>query len=210
MAQSDTQNRKFVLANRPKGEPDETTLRLETGEVPVPGPGQMLLRNEFLSLDPYMRGRMSDAPSYAAPVEIGQVMVGGTVSTVVSSDVDGFSEGDRVVAFGGWQDYALSDGTGLINMGKSPENPSWALGVLGMPGLTAWAGLTQIGQPKEGETLVVAGASGRWAPRSGRSASCLVCARSASPAGPRNAPMWSTPWGSMPASTTRPKASPTR
>ncbi|MCE8472346.1 NADP-dependent oxidoreductase, partial [Rhodovulum sulfidophilum] len=147
-------------AQRPTGAPDENTLRLETVEVPGPGPGQMLLRNEYLSLDPYMRGRMSDAPSYAAPVEIGEVMVGGTVAEVVTSDVDGFETGDRVVAFGGWQDYALSDGTGVINMGKSPEHPSWALGVLGMPGLTAWAGLTRIGQPKAGETLVVAGASG--------------------------------------------------
>jgi NADPH-dependent curcumin reductase CurA len=107
-----------------------------------------------------MRGRMSSAPSYAPPVEIGEVMVGGTVAQVVSSDVQGYEAGDWVVAFGGWQDYTLSDGTGVINMGKSPQNPSWALGVLGMPGLTAWAGLTQIGQPKEGETLVVAGASG--------------------------------------------------
>ena len=160
MTQSNTRNRKFVLAERPKGEPDDNTLRLETDDLPTPGKGQMLLRNEYLSLDPYMRGRMSDAPSYAAPVEIGDVMVGGTVAQVVSSDVDGFAEGDWVVAFGGWQDYALSDGNGVINMGKNPENPSWALGVLGMPGLTAWAGLTQIGQPNAGETLVVAGASG--------------------------------------------------
>ena len=160
MTQSNTRNRKFVLAERPKGEPDDNTLRLETDDLPIPGKGQMLLRNEYLSLDPYMRGRMSDAPSYAAPVEIGDVMVGGTVAQVVSSDVDGFADGDWVVAFGGWQDYALSDGKGVINMGKNPENPSWALGVLGMPGLTAWAGLTQIGQPNAGETLVVAGASG--------------------------------------------------
>ncbi|MCA0858062.1 NADP-dependent oxidoreductase [Phaeobacter italicus] len=160
MPQSETQNRQFVLAERPKGEPTDNTLRLETTEIPTPGKGQMLLRNEYLSLDPYMRGRMSSAPSYAPPVEIGEVMVGGTVAQVVSSDVQGYEAGDWVVAFGGWQDYTLSDGTGVINMGKTPQNPSWALGVLGMPGLTAWAGLTQIGQPKEGETLVVAGASG--------------------------------------------------
>ena len=160
MTQSANHNRTFVLAERPKGEPDENTLRLETVDVPEPGEGQMLLRNEYLSLDPYMRGRMSDAPSYAAPVEIGAVMVGGTVSQVVTTNVKGFEKDDWVQAFGGWQDYALSDGTGVINMGKSPENPSWALGVLGMPGLTAWAGLTQIGLPKSGETLVVAGASG--------------------------------------------------
>ncbi|UWR75785.1 NADP-dependent oxidoreductase [Phaeobacter inhibens] len=160
MTQTSTTNRQFVLAERPKGEPTDSTLRLETTEVPTPGEGQMLLRNEYLSLDPYMRGRMSSAPSYAAPVEIDEVMVGGTVAEVVTSNVKGYEKGDWVVAFGGWQDYTLSDGTGVINMGKNPQNPSWALGVLGMPGLTAWAGLTQIGQPKEGETLVVAGASG--------------------------------------------------
>ncbi|MGX1305691.1 NADPH-dependent curcumin reductase CurA [Amorphus suaedae] len=160
MTQSSTRNRKFVLAQRPKGEPDADTLHLETEDLPTAGKGQMLLRNEFLSLDPYMRGRMSDAPSYAPPVEIGAVMVGGTVAQVLTSDVDGFEKDDWVVAFGGWQDYAVSDGTGVINLGKSPKNPSWALGVLGMPGLTAWSGLTQIGQPKAGETLVVAAASG--------------------------------------------------
>ena len=160
MKQSNSVNRKFVLAHRPEGEPDNDTLRLETEARPTPGKGEMLLRNEYLSLDPYMRGRMSDAPSYAPPVGIGDVMVGGTVGQIVSSDVEGFAEGDWVQAYGGWQDYTLSDGTGVINLGKSPENPSWALGVLGMPGLTAWAGLTRIGQPKAGETLVVAGASG--------------------------------------------------
>lgn len=160
MTQSNTKNRRFVLAERPKGEPNDKTLRLETKDIPTPGKGQMLLRNAYLSLDPYMRGRMSDAPSYAPPVEIGAVMIGGTVAQVISSDVDGFKPDDWVVAFGGWQDYAVSDGAGVINMGTDPKNPSWALGVLGMPGLTAWAGLIQIGQPKAGETLVVAGASG--------------------------------------------------
>lgn len=160
MPQSTTTNRRFVLAERPRGEPNEQTLRLETGEVPTPVDGQMLLRTVFLSLDPYMRGRMSDAPSYAAPVEIGQTMVGGTVSRVVSSKLDGFAEGDWVVGFSGWQDYALSDGKGVTRLGANPTHPSWALGVTGMPGLTAWAGLTQIGQPKAGETLVVGGATG--------------------------------------------------
>lgn len=160
MTQSTTQNRKFVLAERPKGEPNDKTLRLETERVPTPGVGQMLLRNEFLSLDPYMRGRMSDAPSYAAPVAIGEVMIGGTVSQVVTSNVKGFEPGDWVVLNGGWQDYILSDGKGAINLGQNPQNPSWALGIMGMPGLTAWAGLIQIGKPKAGETLVVAAASG--------------------------------------------------
>ncbi|WP_370197345.1 NADP-dependent oxidoreductase [Aurantimonas sp.] len=175
MTQSTEVNRRYVLAERPKGEPNDDTLRLETVERPEAGAGQMLLRNEYLSLDPYMRGRMSDAPSYAAPVEIGEVMVGGTVAQVVTSNVDGFAEGDWVVAFGGWQDYALSDGKGVINMGKNPENPSWALGVLGMPGLTAWAGLTQIGAPKPGETLVVAGASGPVGATVGQIGKILGC-----------------------------------
>jgi len=175
MPRSEDQNRRYVLAQRPKGEPDDDTLRLETAARPVPGAGEMLLRNEFLSLDPYMRGRMSNAPSYAAPVEIGEVMVGGTVARVVQSNVDGFSEGDWVQAAGGWQDYALSDGTGVVKMGTDPENPSWALGVLGMPGLTAWAGLTQIGQPQKGETLVVAGASGPVGATVGQIGGILGC-----------------------------------
>jgi NADPH-dependent curcumin reductase CurA len=175
MTQSMTKNRRFVLAKRPTGEPDSDTLRLEVVDLPVPGAGQMLLRNEYLSLDPYMRGRMSDAPSYAAPVEIGAVMIGGTVSEVIRSDVKGFAPGDRVVAFGGWQDYAVSNGAGVINLGKTPENPSWALGVLGMPGLTAWAGLIQIGQPKAGETLVVAAASGPVGATVGQIGKILGC-----------------------------------
>lgn len=115
MAQAKTQNRKLVLAERPKGGSDDNTLRLQTEDLAIAGKGQMPLRNEFRSLDPYMRGRMSDAPSYAAPVEIGAVMVGGTIARVVSDDVAGFAVGDSVQAFAGWQDYALSDGTGVIS-----------------------------------------------------------------------------------------------
>ncbi|MCW1932894.1 NADP-dependent oxidoreductase [Pararhodobacter zhoushanensis] len=148
------------MAERPRGEPTAQTLRLAETPIPQPGKGQMLLRTRYLSLDPYMRGRMSDAPSYAAPVEVGGVMVGGTVAEVVSSDIDGFAVGDLVLSGNGWQDYALSDGTGVTNLGKTPEHPSWALGIMGMPGFTAWAGLTQIGTPKAGETLVVAAATG--------------------------------------------------
>lgn len=175
MPQLKNRNRKFILAKRPKGEPDDNTLRLETDDLPNPGKGEMLLRNEYLSLDPYMRGRMSNAPSYAPPVEIGEVMVGGTVSQVISSEVAGYDVGDWVVAFGGWQDYALSDGKGIINIGKDPQNPSWFLGVLGMPGLTAWSALTQIGQPKVEETLVVAGASGPVGATVGQIGKILGC-----------------------------------
>ncbi|MBV1858993.1 MAG: NADP-dependent oxidoreductase [Nannocystaceae bacterium] len=175
MPQSDSINRQLVLAQRPKGEPDDDTLRLETTAVPTAGEGQMLLRNEYLSLDPYMRGRMSAAKSYADPVEVGAVMIGGTVSQVVDSNLDRFEAGDWVAAFGGWQDYAISDGRGVVNLGKSPQNPTWALGVMGMPGLTAYAGLTQIGQPKAGETLVVAAASGPVGATVGQIAKILGC-----------------------------------
>ncbi len=120
----------------------------------------MLLRTVYLSLDPYMRGRMSDAPSYAPPVELGAVMVGGTVSRVEASNHPGFKVGDWVLSANGWQDYALSDGSGLARLGESPEHPSYALGLLGMPGFTAYMGLLDIGKPQAGETLVVAAATG--------------------------------------------------
>lgn len=172
---SDTRNRQIVLAERPKGEPDTNTLRMVETDIPEPAEGQMLLRTVYLSLDPYMRGRMSDAPSYAPPVEIGGVMVGGTVARVVSSKIDGFSEGDWVLSFNGWQDYALSDGEGVLNLGQAPSHPSWALGVLGMPGFTAWAGLTQIGAPKPGETIVVAAATGPVGATVGQIGKILGC-----------------------------------
>ena len=160
MPQSSEQNRRVVLAERPKGEPDENTLRLETSEVPTAGAGQMLLRTEYLSIDPYMRGRMNDAKSYAEPVAIGEVMTGQVVAEVMASDLDRFAVGDRVLNISGWQDYALSDGDGVMNLGPAPDNPSWSLGLLGMPGYTAYAGLLKIAEPKEGETVVVAAASG--------------------------------------------------
>ncbi len=175
MPQTSTTNRRLVLAERPRGEPTKDTLRLETAEIPTPGPGQMLLRTEYLSLDPYMRGRMSDAPSYAAPVAIGAVMQGGTVAQVVTSRVAAFAPGDWVLSFNGWQDYALSDGTGVTALGRDPQHPTWALGILGMPGFTAWAGLTQIGMPKPGETLCVAAATGPVGATVGQIGKILGC-----------------------------------
>ena len=175
MPQTATLNRRIVLAARPVGEPNPATLRLETGPVPVAAAGQMLLRTQYLSLDPYMRGRMSDAPSYAPPVELGAVMVGGTVAQVVKSRLAGYAVGDWVLSYCGWQDYALSDGAGVTNLGPAPANPSWALGVLGMPGMTAWAGLTQIGQPKAGETLCVAAATGPVGATVGQIGKILRC-----------------------------------
>lgn len=175
MSQTETTNRRLVLAERPKGEPNENTLRLESVDIPSPQERQMLLRTEFLSLDPYMRGRMSDAPSYAAPVEIGGVMVGGTVAQVVDSKLDGFIKGDWVLSFNGWQDYALSDGTGVTQLGRDPKHPSWALGIMGMPGFTAWAGLKQIGIPKPGEKIVVAAATGPVGATVGQIGKLLGC-----------------------------------
>ena len=160
MSQSVDKNRRYVLANRPKGMPDKDTLLLESAPVPSPGDGQMLVRTEFLSLDPYMRGRMNDAKSYAEPVKIGEVMTGQVVGEVVTSRLKGYESGDFVLSMSGWQDYGLSDGEGVINLGKAPANPSWSLGILGMPGYTAYAGLLKIGEPKPGETVVVAAASG--------------------------------------------------
>ena len=175
MTQSDHINRQWILAERPVGEPDDNTLRLIESPLPAPAKGEMLLRAEYLSLDPYMRGRMSAGPSYAVPVGIGEVMVGGTVSRVVSSDVKGFQPGDWVLNYGGWQDYSISDGTGVTNLGADPAHPSWALGILGMPGFTAWAGLTQIGQPKPGETIVVAAATGPVGATVGQIGKILGC-----------------------------------
>jgi NADPH-dependent curcumin reductase len=150
---------RIVLASRPVGEPTLDNFRLEEVAILQPGPGQMLLRTRWLSLDPYMRGRMSDAPSYAKPVGIGDVMEGGAVSDVVTY-VSGFAKGDIVVGRTGWQTHALSDGSGLQKVDPTRAPISTALGVLGMPGMTAYMGLLEIGKPAAGETLVVAAASG--------------------------------------------------
>jgi NADPH-dependent curcumin reductase CurA len=153
-------NRQIILAARPQGEPKESDFRLVEAPVPEPGAGQVLLRTMYLSLDPYMRGRMNAGPSYAPPVEIGQVMGGETVSRVEASNLAQFQPGDIVDAYTGWEDYALSDGRGVRKLDPSLAPVTTALGVLGVPAMTAWTGLMNIGQPKPGETLVVAAASG--------------------------------------------------
>lgn len=160
MNQHSHRNRRWVLASRPHGAPTTENFRLEEDEVASPGEGQVLLRTVYLSLDPYMRGRMSDAPSYSPPVKIGEVMCGGTVSRVVKSRHPDFAEGDWVLAGSGWQDYDIASGDDLVKLDSNIPHPSWALGILGMPGFTAYMGLLDIGQPKEGETLVVAAATG--------------------------------------------------
>lgn len=158
---TDALNRRIVLASRPHGAPTTENFRLEEVAKPVPKDGEMLLRAVYLSLDPYMRGRMSDAESYAAPVAINDVMVAGTVCQVEVSNHPDYEAGEWVLAYTvGWQDYAISTGEMVIKLGKNPQNPSYALGVAGMPGFTAYMGLLDIGQPKPGETIVVASATG--------------------------------------------------
>jgi NADPH-dependent curcumin reductase len=152
--------RRIVLASRPVGEPKASDFRLEEFPVPQPGPGQMLLRTKWLSLDPYMRGRMSDAPSYAKPVGVDEVIEAGTVSEVAASNNDKYRKGDIVLSRAGWQTHVVSDGSGLRKLDPAVAPVQTALGVLGMPGMTAYTGLLQIGAPKAGETVVVSAASG--------------------------------------------------
>lgn len=155
-----TKNNRVVLAVRPQDTATLDAFRLEEASIPDLQNGEILLRTLWLSLDPYMRGRMSDAASYATPVAIGEVMTGGTVSCVDKSLNPNFSVGELVVSAGGWQEFSVSDGQGLVKLPADSPHPSYALGVLGMPGFTAYMGLLDIGQPKSGETVVVAAATG--------------------------------------------------
>jgi NADPH-dependent curcumin reductase CurA len=153
-------NRQILLKSRPEGSPNLDNFELVRSPVPEPSDGEVLMRTRYLSLDPYMRGRMSAAKSYAKPVEVGEPMVGGTVGEIVTSRNAKFAVGDIVMGYGGWRDYALSNGAGLRKLDPAAAPVSTALGVLGMPGMTAYVGLLEIGQPKPGETVVVAAASG--------------------------------------------------
>lgn len=157
---NDPVNRRIVLAARPKEAADLSHFRLETVPIKALREGEVLVRTVWLSLDPYMRGRMMDAPSYAAPVEVGAVMVGGTVARVQGSLHPKFKVGDWVLAYGGWQGYSISDGRDLTKLPEGMPSPSYALGVLGMTGFTAYAGLLEIGKPRANETVVVAAATG--------------------------------------------------
>ncbi|MEI7035170.1 NADP-dependent oxidoreductase [Fulvimonas yonginensis] len=155
-----TTHRRVVLAARPHGLPTPADFRLELAAVPEPDEGQVLLRTLYLSLDPYMRNLMDAAgTAYAPAVRLGEPMVGGTVSRVAASRHPGFRVGELVLANAGWQDYALSDGSDLTPLGDLAQ-PSLALGGLGMPAFTAYVGLLDIGQPRPGETVVVAAATG--------------------------------------------------
>ena len=168
-------NIQICLARRPSGWVRESDFNVVRTGMPNPGEGQILLKSLFLSLDPYMRLRMDDAKSYAPPVEIGAVMVGGTVSEVIASRHPGYRPGDIVTGMTGWQLFALSDGKLLRPVDPALAPWSAALGVVGMPGVTAWVGLLDIGMPKAGETVVVSAASGAVGSVAGQIAKIKGC-----------------------------------
>ena len=171
-------NQQILLVSRPRGEPGPDNFRLVETPVPALGDGQVLVRHHFLSLDPYMRGRMNDGRSYAQPQALDQVMGGGTVGEVVESRHAAFVAGDKVLGMGGWQLYSVVDATtpGLLRKVDTASVPLSAyLGVVGMPGVTAWYGLTQIIAPKAGETVVVSAASGAVGSAVGQLAKARGC-----------------------------------
>lgn len=154
-------NMQVLLANRPRGWVQESDFRLVESDLPALRDGEVLVKNLYLSLDPYMRGRMNAGKSYAASAELGQVMVGGTVGVIAESKNPAFQVDDAVLGYLGWQQYGITSGQGLQKLPRSGQIPLSAyLGAVGMPGITAWFGLMRIGQPKPGETVVVSAASG--------------------------------------------------
>ena len=153
-------NRRIVLAARPQGAPQSSDFSMISEPIPDLGEGEIISRTIYLSLDPYMRGRMNEGKSYAAPVEIGETMCGGTVSQVLKSNNPEFAKNDYILTYDGWQEYAVSDGKGARKLDPTQAPISTAVGVLGMPGMTAYMGLLEIGQPQSGETVVVAAATG--------------------------------------------------
>lgn len=155
-----TQQQRIVLAGRPQGDPGPEHFRLETAPLPDPGAGEFAVRIIWLSLDPYMRGRMDAGASYVDPVEVGAPMAGGAVGQVTASNNARFAVGDVVMGYFGWVSAAISDGTGVRKLDPSVAPISTALGVLGMPGLTAWAGLTRVAEAQPGETVVISAATG--------------------------------------------------
>jgi len=153
-------NKEVLLASRPQGWVTEENFRIVETPIGKPDPGEVLVKNEWLSLDPYMRGRMNDVKSYVPPVQLGEVMVGQTVGEVVESRDPEFTAGDKVLTQLGWQLYGVARGADIRKIDAERVPASYYLGVLGMPGITAWFGLSEIGEPKAGETLVVSAASG--------------------------------------------------
>jgi NADPH-dependent curcumin reductase CurA len=168
-------NRRIVLASRPVGEPADENFRLEVAPVPEPGEGEFVVQIHYLSVDPYMRGRMNDTRSYTAPQKIDDVMTGGAVGKVIASKHANYAPGDIVQGQFGWQEYAVSNGAGARKVNPSIAPISTSLGVLGMPGLTAYFGLLDVCEAKSGETVVVSGAAGAVGSYVGQIAKILGC-----------------------------------
>jgi len=168
-------NRQWLLASRPQGKVEESNFRLVEADPPPLAEGQLRVRVDFLSLDPYMRGRMDEARSYAPSQKIGEVMVGGTVGEVVESRNPRFPVGETVVGTGGWQEQFVSDGSGLLRVGGRGLPSSVWLGAAGMPGITAWYGLRRIGRPAAGETVLVSAATGAVGSVAGQLARLAGC-----------------------------------
>ena len=184
----ENRNRQVLLKRRPTGAPTLADFEITDAPLPDPAEGEVLVRGIYLSLDPYMRGRISGQRSYARPVEVGAVMEGRVVGEVARSRDPGFREGDYVLAGFGWQLYSAVPGQGLVKLDPGEAPLSTALGVLGMPGLTAYVGLDEIGKPQRGETVVVSAASGAVGARSQASSpNAPARGSSASPAAPTNA-----------------------
>ena len=182
-----TTNRQIHLASRPDGEPTPANFRVVDAPLPQLRENQVLVRNHYLSLDPYMRGRMNDAKSYAVPQELDKVMGGGTVGEVVESRHPSYKAGDSVVGMGGWQEYVAVDGSvpGLLRKVDTSRIPLSAyLGAVGMPGVTAWYGLMKICEPKPGQTIVVSAASGAVGSAVGQLAKARGCRAVGSAGGP--------------------------
>ncbi len=167
--------RRIVLAARPEGAVSPEHFRLEERPVPTPAEGQVLVRNHFLSLDPYMRGRMNATKSYASPQPLDETMIGATVGEVVASNNPKFAKGDTVVGAYGWSEYGCSDGAGLMKVDTTHVPASAYLGAVGMPGMTAWYGLHEVIGPKAGETVVVSAASGAVGSVVGQLARLIGC-----------------------------------
>ena len=154
------QNKQVRLASRPSGWVTEENFTITDSDVGEPGEGEVLVRNMFMSVDPYMRGRMNDAKSYIPPFQVGELLQAGVVGEVVASNFDGISEGDNVTGMLGWENYSISDGRLLRKLPKSSAPLSWHLGILGMPGMTAYVGLIEVAQAKAGDNVFVSAASG--------------------------------------------------
>ena len=152
--------KQIVLASRPNGAPTPANFRLEEAPLPIPAEGEVLVSVEYMSLDPYMRGRMDDAKSYAANIPVDSKMEGGSVGKIIASNADGFEIGDFVIGSFGWATHSVATAVGLAKIDPHAAPITYSLGVLGMPGFTGWYGLSELGKPKSGETLVVAAATG--------------------------------------------------